>query len=69
MKKHYFELTGQAMKQVNKQSAIVADVSNIQLGGFINMKFSYFKIWAKYLVGTKTCHLECMLLLITSGLK
>ena len=69
MKKHNFELTGQAMKQVNKQSAIVADVSNIQLGGFINMKFSYFKIWAKYLVGTKTYHLECMLLLITSGLK
>ena len=32
MKKHNFELTGQAMKQVNKQSAIVADVSNIQLG-------------------------------------
>ena len=69
MKKQNFELTGQAMKQVNKQSAIVADVSNIHLGGFVNMKFSYFKIWAKYLIRTKICHLECMLPLITSGLK
>ena len=53
MKKHNFELTGQTMKQVNKQSAIVADVSNIQLGGFFNMKFSYFKIWAN--LGLETC--------------